>query len=190
MDVDNLINWLLENLFFLFICFFFLIKAIISIKKGFAKELCGLIAIILSSVAILLIAFAGDKYFSGEVFKLVIAMVLLAVLGILYKVIDLFLVSLKLISKLPIVRLLDKILGLVIALLETAVVAWAVYCIVLIMEPEGIKDLVMYPASTNPVCSFLYNHNYLYPLAEALNNILPEIDFKGLFEKIKDVFSN
>ena len=126
MDFNGILDWLTINAPFVCVLILFVIIFFRAIKNGFVMELCEFISAVIASVAILLLAFAVHGIFDKDRIQFVVAIVLIILLGIVYKLLSLFFTSIKLIAKLPVIKVLDKILGIVMAVAETVIIVWAI----------------------------------------------------------------
>lgn len=166
----------LINIPFLVACLLLIIKIPTSIKRGFVKELCSVVSIIIASVLVLLIAFAIKKYVNQERLVFCISVVLLILLLIIYKIIDLGLTTLKLISKLPVVSFFNKIIALPFAIFEVVVLIWAVYCLVMVLDAGALGTWIMNCVRVNPIMKFLYQYNYMYNIVAKFSETLKAVD--------------
>lgn len=170
------INWLAQIPFFIALCY--LISRIYTGgKRGFVKELCAVISFVMAAAAVFFIALGVKNYFEKETVHVIAAIVLILILGIIYKLLDVFLVSLKLISKLPVINFIDKILGVVAGVAETVLAIWAIYTIVIVMQPGEFGDWIMYGVKNNSILLYLYNNNYMKPLVDEFYKMLSNIEF-------------
>lgn len=174
--MENFMDWLVINLPFLIVVALLIIRVIISVKRGFVKELCSLIATVVASLAILLIALAVQKYFAEDRIIMAVTIILLFLLCIIYKIIDTFLVALKLISKLPVVKILDKVLGVVIGVAEVLVVVWTVYCLIMVLDTGFFEKWIMDCVRNNAIMGKLYEYNYIYSLMSKFSTKLQSIN--------------
>lgn len=130
-----MINLTLPNIIaiaIILVIFIWRIKA--SAKNGFAKEISNLVSTIVAFISFKLLAeaiFAFTEHRFGRI-AYVVAMIALVIL--IYRLVKLILGALKLFSKLPVVNLLDKLLGIGAGFIES------VLLIMLILDL--IKDLV------------------------------------------------
>lgn len=155
------VNWWAQIPFFL-AAILLLVRVVVGIKRGFVKEFCSLISVVIASIAVILIAFGVRNFFSHEVVLVVAAIVLILLLGIIYKLLDVFFVSLKLIAKLPVIKYLDKLLGIAIGVAETVLIVWALYCIITIMQPSAFGNWIINCVKNNTIMKYLYVNNYLF----------------------------
>lgn len=174
--MENFMSWAVPNLPFLCVIALLIVRIVVSVKRGLVKEICSCIATILASIAVLLIAFAVRKYFDEDRIILVITLILLFLLGIIYKIIDTFLTTLKLVSKLPVISLVDKILGIVIGVAEVVVVVWAVYCIIMIMDAGAFEEWVMNCVRNNKIMKTLFEYNYMYSIVANFSDKISQAD--------------
>lgn len=87
-------------------------------NKGFVYELRSVLSLAAAIAAVMVIASirgAGGVNHSPDVLT---GIILLIVLGVVYKIIHAILTSVHLISRLPVIRLADSVLGLVLGLVE------------------------------------------------------------------------
>ena len=154
-----------------------------SLKRGFVKELFEFISAILASVAVLIIAFAVREAFDKDKIKLILAIVLIVLLGVIYKILGLFFTSLKLIAKLPVVNVLDRLAGVVMALFEVIVFIWAIYCLIIIVDGGEFGRWVMTCVRANPIMRSLYEYNYMYNIVANLSQKIRADEFLSLLEQ-------
>ncbi len=155
-------NSLLAQVPFLVLIIFLAIRIIVSLKRGFVKELCGLVAIIFAAAIILLLSVGFSQYFGDYKLMAWASVVLVVLLLVVYRLLDLVLTTLKIFAKLPGVSTIDKILGPVFAVAETIVFVWGVYCVTMVMNQGLLHDIILASVRSNPVMRLLYQYNYLY----------------------------
>ena len=176
MNFDTILLWARINAPFIVAVAVFIIIMARSLKRGFVKELFEFISAILASVAVLIIAFAVREAFDKDKIKFILAIVLIVLLGVIYKILGLFFTSLKLIAKLPVVNVLDRLAGVVMALFEVIVFIWAIYCLIIIVDGGEFGRWVMTCVRANPIMRFLYEYNYMYSIVAKFSGRLAELD--------------
>lgn len=92
-------------------------------KKGMVQELVSLIAMAAAGCCIVLILGAVGSYLDKEIGKVIQMVVVLLVVCLVYRLVNLLFTSLGLIAKLPIMKGLDKLLGVVLGMIEAAVIS-------------------------------------------------------------------
>ena len=91
-------------------------------KKGMVKEIISLIAMVVAGFCMMLILSAVNSYLEQEMGKLIQMIIVLFVVCLVYRLVNVLFTSLKLISKLPVVKGVDKLLGAVIGCGEAALI--------------------------------------------------------------------
>ncbi len=91
-------------------------------KKGMVQEVISLIAMGVAGFCVMLILGAIGSYLDKEIGQLIQFVVVLIVVCLAYRLINILFTSLQLISKLPIIKGLDKLLGAVVGLAEAGLI--------------------------------------------------------------------
>lgn len=99
-------------------------RMVAGFRKGLVRELLSLIALAIGGVSAYLILGAVGSYLNREIGRMLQILLLLLVIGAVYKLISLLFTSLKLVSKLPVVHGADKLLGSVLGVLEGLAIVW------------------------------------------------------------------
>lgn len=172
-------DFLVTQLPFIVVCVILIIKMIFGIRKGAVKELCSTVSMVIASILVLLIAFAVRKYFDQERVIFVITLILLFLLVIVYKIIDLALTTLKIISKLPGVNFINKIIAIPLVICEVVIMVWAVYCMVMVLDAGAFESWIMNCVRNNAVMRYLYQYNYMYEIVAKFSSTLRGIDIWG-----------
>lgn len=91
-------------------------------RKGMVQEITSLIAMAIAGVCVVLILGAVGSYWNKEIGKTIQIVVVLIVVCLIYRLIHILFTSLELISKLPIIKGLDKLLGAVVGAAEAGLI--------------------------------------------------------------------
>ncbi|MCR4727740.1 MAG: CvpA family protein [Lachnospiraceae bacterium] len=177
-------KFLIAQLPFLFVVILLVVKLLLGYKRGLVKELCGIVATIFAAAIVLLIAFAMRQYFNEDRLVFVTTLVLLFLLIVLYKVVNTFLTGLKIFSKVPGLNLVDKILGPVLGFVETILIVWTVFCLVIIMDMGAFENLMMLSVRNNIVMKYLYMYNYMFGIVQQFSVNLKDL---RLMDKIEEL---
>ena len=146
-------------------------------KKGMVKEIVSLISMIVLCGVVALIAGAVSSYHDGKVFNLIITVVMLALLGIVHHLLGVVFFSAKLVSKLPVIHFLDKLLGVVFGVFEVVLVLWTIYTFVMMMDLGAIGQMLLSYTEESSVLTWIYRHNYL---AYGIEHLLSKFSFVPL----------
>ena len=91
-------------------------------RKGMVHELVSLIAVIVATFCIVLILGAVGSYMNQEIAKVIQMIVVLFVVCLVYRLGNILFTSLELISKLPVIKGLDKLLGAGLGFIEAGLI--------------------------------------------------------------------
>lgn len=130
-------------------------------KKGMVKSIISFVSLIILCIVVALIGNGLQSYFDGQVLNVVIVVLLLCVLGIAHHLLGIVFFSAKLISKLPIVHSVDKVLGVVVGILETVLIVWTIYTFTMMLDMGMIGTQIVEYTRENNVLTWFYEHNYL-----------------------------
>ncbi|MDY2698921.1 MAG: CvpA family protein [Lachnospiraceae bacterium] len=110
------------------IAIIFIWRIVTGFRRGIVQEVVSLIAMAVAGFCVVLIFGAVSSYFHREIGKMIQMIIILLVVCVVYRLVHILFTSLELISKLPIIRWLDKLLGAVAGLAEAAlIVGFLVY---------------------------------------------------------------
>ena len=116
----------------------FLWRMAAGFRKGMVQEIISLIAMAAAGVCVFLIIGAVGSFMDQEIGSLIQIVAVLIAVCLAYRLVNLLFISLKLISKLPIVKGLDKVLGAVVGFAEAVIL---VGFLVQIIKNWGIMHL-------------------------------------------------
>lgn len=160
------------NLITIIVAVVFLIKIIDGFKKGVVKEVCSVVSMFVLCALAALVVGGIRSYNTGKFLNVIIAVVLISVLSIAHHLLKLVLFSAKLVSKLPVVHTLDKLLGAAFGALEVTISIWFIYMLTAVLDLGTIGKLILSYTADSQLLSWMYNHNYLVSIAKQfLGNI-------------------
>lgn len=130
-------------------------------KRGMVREVISFLSLIVECIVVVLLGNGIHSYLEGEFLGVAAAVLLLAVLGIVHHLAGLVLFPAKMVSKLPIVHWLDKLLGVVAGILETVVILWTIYTLIMLFDTGMIGQQILLYTEESSILSWFYQHNYL-----------------------------
>lgn len=143
-------------------------------KKGMVREIISLISLIVMCVVVALIGNGLNSYFDGEIANVIIAVLLLCLVGIVHHLLGVVFFSAKVISRLPVVSWIDKLLGMLFGIVETILILWTIYAFIMMLDMGMIGQQILVYTRENQILTWLYENNYLAVWLERLNS---EISF-------------
>ena len=142
-------------------------------KKVMVRSLICLISMLITCVILFLLGNALSSYFDGRFFNVIITLLLLAAIGLVHHLLNVVFFSAKVISKLPIVHSLDKLLGIVVGILETVLIVWTIYAFNIFRDLGTLGQVIVDYTRDSKILTCLYENNYLAYLIEQLGQKLP-----------------
>lgn len=154
-------------------------KIVDGYKKGVIKEIISLISMVVLCVVAALVAYGVNGYHDGKVFNVAVAVILFILVMTVHHLLGLVFFSAKLVSKLPVVHTLDKLLGIAFGIFEIILVLWTLYAFIMMMDMGTIGQTILAYTEESSVLTWVYQHNYL---ARWISAFLDEFDFVPLME--------
>lgn len=138
-------------------------------RLGTVKELQAFITFLVSAVSIALICKAINAYMQNEKITTVIAVLVLIILGIGFRLLKLVFFSAKTIAKLPVIHFADKILGIAMGAVEVIVLLWAFYIVLDTFQLGIFARLAEAYIKDSEFLMYFYNNNFLKEILEQLS---------------------
>lgn len=160
-------NWLLIIVLILLVS-----RIVEGYKRGMVKEVISLVSLIVLCLAVAFIGGALLSYLEKDTVSMVVAIVLLLILGIVHWLLNVCFCPAKLLVKLPVVKSVDKLLGAVIGVVETVLLVWTLYTLLLTVEMGTIGQQIMNYVQDSSILTFLYKYNYL---AHWVSNVIDKL---------------
>lgn len=152
-------------------------KVVDGYKKGMVKEIISFITLIIMCVVVVLIGSGLRSYVEKEYAGVVVAVLLLCILGIAHHLLGVLFFSVKLLTKLPIVHWVDKLLGIVVGALETVLIIWTIYILIMKLGLGMVGQQILAYTEESPILAWLYRNNYLAVWVEHLSSQISFIEF-------------
>ena len=107
-----------------------------------------------------------------QTLRTILGIVCMTVAILIYRITDFILSSLKLISSIPVLRGVNRLLGLGVGVLEAVLLIWAVFIVTVAFEFGGISSYILESIRENRLLTWLFQNNYL---ADLISGWLPVI---------------
>ena len=142
-------------------------------KKGMVKEIVSLVTLIIMGIMIVLISKGLHSYMEKEVVGVIIAVVLMALLGVVHHLLNVVFFSAKMISKLPVIHWVNKVFGAVFGVLEVILILQIVYVFIMYFGLGMIGQQILEYTRESVVLTKIYQYNVVAKLVENLMSQLP-----------------
>lgn len=150
-----------------------LLKIVDGYKKGMVKEIISLVTLTVIGIMVVLISRGLHSYMEKEIVGVIIAVVLLALLGIVHHLLGVVLFSAKMIAKLPVVHWANKVLGAIFGAFEVILILQIVYVFIMYFGLGMIGQQILEYTRESIVLAKVYQYNVVAKLVENLMGQFP-----------------
>lgn len=130
-------------------------------KRGMIEEINTVIALVIALIVIGMFVVAVKGYMDHETMRVILGIVCLTIAVLAYKITDFILSSLKIISIIPVIRGINKLLGFGVGVIEAVLLVWALFLIIVAFEFGGISSYILEDVRENLFLTYLFQNNYL-----------------------------
>lgn len=142
------------------------LAAVHGSKKGLTKEITNLISWGVTLFVMALIIMLYTSLNSNETGNSIYSVIILLAVIFIYGIVKIFLKSAKILAKLPIFNLLDKILGFFVGIAEGFLLVWLLY----VLNEGGLfgsfGEVIQMDTAKSEILSTIYEYNYLIRIAK------------------------
>ena len=136
-------------------------------KKGATKEIANLISWTVTLFVMSLIIMIYTSLKLDETKNIIYSVVILLSVSIVYGIVKIFIKSAKILSRLPVIKLIDKIIGVIVGMAEGFLVIWLLY----VLNEGGLfgsfGEMILADTQKSEILSFIYKYNYLLKIIKA-----------------------
>lgn len=132
-----------------------------GLRKGLVESVIDIVSSIFGMVVLVVLVKGIGSFMQGSYANVLLAVLLLAVIQIVSKLIRLILDSVKLVSKLPIVSWVDKLAGAVLGVVQGIFFFWMVCILFGLFDFEQTNAWIMQQVADNALLTLLYRSNLL-----------------------------
>lgn len=153
------------NLTLIIVFLIFILAMIHGFKKGMTKEISGLISWAVTLFVMSLVIMLYTSFRANESKNMVFTMIILVTVAAVNGIIRLFLKPIKLVAKLPVIKFLDQVAGVVVGVAEGFLIVWLMY----VLNESGIfgtfGEMIKVDTAKSQILSLIYEYNYLIKIA-------------------------
>ena len=153
------------NITLIIVFIIFILAAVHGYKKGMTKEISGLISWVVTLFVMSLVIMLYTSFRANEGKNMVLTIVILLLVALVNGIIRLFLKPIKLVAKLPVLKFLDRVLGVVIGIAEGFLIVWLMF----VLNESGLfgqfGEMITADTIRSQILSFIYEYNYLARVA-------------------------
>ena len=156
------------NIMLIVVVIYALFKVADGYKKGIVKEIVSLVTLCVMGIMIVLTSKGLHSYMEKEVVGVIIAVVLMALLGVVHHLLNVVLFSAKMIAKLPVIHGVNKIFGAVFGVLEVILTLQIVYVLIMYFGLGMIGQQIVEYTRESIVLTKIYQYNVVARFVESL----------------------
>lgn len=156
------------NLMLIIVLVLLICNVVRGYKNGMVRSIISLVSLIVLCAVAALICNGLQSYFDGEIINVIVLVLLLCVLGIVQHLLGVVFFSAKMIAKLPVVHFADKVLGIVVGILETILILWTIYTLIMILHLGMVGTYIVEYTADSRILTWFYEHNYLAHWVETM----------------------
>lgn len=149
-----------------------LVKVLYGYNRGMVKELISLITLALMCVVVVILVALLHFVEASEAAGIIVAIILLLLLGIAHHFLRLLFFSAELVTKLPVISLGDKLLGMVVGAVETLFLVWMIYTFADAFDLGRIEEIIREGTRNSEILTKIEGWN---PLPTLVNKALEYI---------------
>lgn len=154
------------NIAVIILIIIFIANMIQGYKRGMVRSIISLVTLIITAIVLVLLGNGVKNYFQGNIFQVILAILLLSAISIVHHFLGLVFFSAKVVSKLPVVHGLDKVLGILVGFLESVLAIWLIYTLYMMFDMGMLGQLIGEYTRESAILQWFYEHNYLAYILE------------------------
>lgn len=135
--------------------------AYLGSKKGLIEGIVNIVSCILGIFVLVIVIKGISNFMQGSFLSVLIALILLLVIRIIHKVINLIMISLKLVRALPGGKLIDKVAGAALGFIEAIFLIWFAFLLFGSFDMFNLNSWIMEGVNNSKILQTIYYSNYL-----------------------------
>ena len=156
------------NITLIIVLVIFILTIVHGYKKGMTKEISGLVSWVVTLFVMSLVIMLYTSFRANEGKNMVVTIIILVAVALVNGIIRLFLKPIKLFAKLPILKFIDQLLGIIIGVAEGFLIVWLMY----VLNEGGLfgqfGEMISADTLRSQILSLIYEYNYLARIAAGI----------------------
>lgn len=146
------------NILFVIVVLMLLIGAVWGWKRGLLDSVIRIISCILGILVIVVMAKGVGSFIQKSYIQVIMALLLLVLIQIIHKVVRFLTDTFKLVRAIPVGRLVDKLAGGVLGLVEAVLVTWLIFLLIGVFDVLGLNTWVMQQVEQSRFLTMIYHY--------------------------------
>ena len=156
------------NITLIIVCLIIFLAALHGYKKGMTREISSVISWIVTLFVITLFIMLYSSFCANESKNVLFTIAILGIVMAFNFVIRMILKPIKVVSYLPMIKLLDRILGFFLGIAEGILIVWLMYILNESFILGQLAEIIKEDTGRSQILSFICKHNYLLKIVTGL----------------------
>ena len=139
--------------------------AVKGFRKGLVEGVVRITSYVIGIIVLIVLVKGIGSFIQGSILNVLMALILLVVIRLLHRIIKLLLDSCRLVSRLPVVKWLDRLGG---TLLGIAQMIWALFILFGYFDILHLNGWILEMVNQSRLLSLLYHTNYIIRLMQVM----------------------
>lgn len=136
-------------------------RGVSGMKKGLVDEIGGLLSLVISLFVLSLGILLYTSIKAGDTQNIVLSVIMIIITGIAARIIRLVIKSLSALAQLPVISILNSLLGIVIGVAEVIVMLWILYVVIANFDLGTIEIQIMDWTEQNEILKKICDMNQI-----------------------------
>ena len=133
-------------------------------KRGLLESVIRIVSCILGILVLIILAKGIGSFAQKSYINVLMAVILLLAIRIIHKIVQFLIDTFKLVRALPVGKLVDKLAGMALGLVEAVFVVWLIFLIAGSFDMMGLNTWIITQVVQSRFLTALYYSNYLVEL--------------------------
>lgn len=149
------------NILWIIVVFALICGGIKGFRQGLVEGAIRIVSCILGIAVLIVLAKGIGSFVQGSMINVLMALILLVAIRIIHRLLRLLLDSCKLVSRLPLVKWLDKFAGTILGMIETVCLIWICFILFGYFDFLNLNTWLQAQIYKSEFLTLLYQSNYI-----------------------------
>lgn len=142
--------------------------AVKGFRKGLVEGVVRITSYMIGIIVLIVLAKGIGSFIRGSILNVLMALILLVVIRLLHRIIKLLLDSCRLVSRLPVVKWLDRLGGTLLGIAQMVCLIWALFILFGYFDILHLNGWILEMVNQSRLLSLLYHTNYIIRLMQVM----------------------
>ena len=142
--------------------------AVKGFRKGLVEGVVRITSYVIGIIVLNVLVKGIASFIQGSILNVLMALILLVVIRLLHRIIKLLLDSCRLVSRLPVVKWLDRLGGTLLGIAQMVCLIWALFILFGYFDILHLNGWILEMVNQSRLLSLLYHTNYIIRLMQVM----------------------